>query len=226
MGDIALAIDTSGSFCSIALKGADGAVTTGASSGEGDHFERLPGLVDEIFASAGLSMSALSAIRIGIGPGSFTGLRIGLSFAKGMAAALRIPLYGVCSFEAAGREVLAHQPGVSAVAVVSDARRDEVFVGAYARGATGEVVTVEAPRIVPISELSTSPWITQQVWLSPLRDFAPAGLHVESCPTLGRGLLLAPVAIGSYSLSEIATLEPSYLRAVAAKTIEERKQKA
>jgi hypothetical protein len=99
MSGVLLAIDTSGSFCSIALRRGDGVTVERASSGEGDHFERLPDLVAETLRVGQLSACDLSAIVVGLGPGSFTGLRIGLSYAKGLATAARVPLLGVSSFE-------------------------------------------------------------------------------------------------------------------------------
>jgi len=225
-----LAIDTSGSFCSVAVLRPDGAIVERSSSGEGDHFERLPGLVDEALGAAGVSASGLASIRVGLGPGSFTGLRIGLSFAKGLASALRIPLSGVGSFEGMAASALSGSRGLKRVVVLSDARRDEVFIAAFARDEGDRVTGISEPRIVPVAELSQAPWSgfmgADAAWLSPLRDFTLAGIPLQASPSLAKGLLLCVAPAKAFSLPDIAALEPSYLRAVAAKTIEERRQGA
>lgn len=228
MSGALLALDTSGSFCSIALRRSDGVTLERASSGEGDHFERLPDLVAETLREGQVSARDLTGIVVGLGPGSFTGLRIGLSYAKGLATATHVPLQGVSSFDALAAVALAERPELPGVVVVSDARREEVFVAAYQRQANGAGVrAVAGPAIVSVSALGEEPWGTAGWgWYSPQRDFELAGRVLAVSPSLARGLLLCAPAPTAFSLSEIASLEPSYLRAVAAKTIEERRQGA
>lgn len=228
MADAVLALDTSGSFCSVALALADGSVLERTSSGEGDHFERLPSLVDEALGAGGITARGIGSIIVGVGPGSFTGLRIGLSYAKGLATALRVPLQGVSSFDALAATTMANHPQASGVVVVSDARREEVFIAAYERQA-GSVVgkRVAGPEIVAVSSLESAPWNSAgRVWCSPLRDFSLPGVELRSCPLLAGGLIACRPSNVPFSLGDIAALEPSYLREVAAKTIEERNQGA
>lgn len=221
-----LAIDTSGSFCSVAVLNDSGAIASLSSAGSGDHFEQLPLMVGRACADAGISPSDLRAIRIGVGPGSFTGLRIGMSFAKGLAWSLRVPLLGCSSLAGAATAVMSRDSSVGRVVVLADARRDEVFAAAYTRGAP--VVEEVAPCIVPVGELAGSTWTQPGTrWATPQRDFIPAGCEVVSEACVAEGLLMVPVnGSRAFSLEEIAVLEPTYLRAVAAKTIEERKQGA
>lgn len=225
MSGALLAIDTSGSFCSIALRRGDGVTVERASSGEGDHFERLPDLVAETLREGQLSACDLSAIVVGLGPGSFTGLRIGLSYAKGLATAARVPLLGGSSFEALAAVALAERPELPGVVVVSDARREEVFVAAYQRQVNGGgVPALAGPTIVAVSALGEGPWASAGWgWYSPQRDFTLSGRVLSVSPSAARGLLSCTPPPGAFSLSEIAALEPSYLRAVVAKTIEERR---
>jgi tRNA threonylcarbamoyladenosine biosynthesis protein TsaB len=224
--DTVLALDTGGSFCSVALRTTDGVVVYEESEGQGDHFERLPGIVRRVCTKSGIATSDLKQIRIGVGPGSFTGLRIGMSFAKGLAMTHRIPLVGVSSFLAVAY-ALAQRGSLKAgsVAVISDARRDEVFMASYAV-LGGSVVEQSPPSIVSVHELAA--WQAaeagRQVCCS-LRDFAPAGVcdvRVES--RIAEGLLAVEgVDQGPFSLEQVSLLEPTYLRAVAAKSIEERR---
>jgi tRNA threonylcarbamoyladenosine biosynthesis protein TsaB len=225
-GRNAIAIDTSGSFCSVAATDAAGHITTASSVGSGDHFEQLPRIVEKVCADSGLAPESFSEIRIGIGPGSFTGLRIGMSFAKGLAWSLRVPLVGYSSMAGAAAVAFARYPSIDRVAVVADARRDEAFAGVYRRGLSVEEEV--APHIVGASVVRESlgldgatPVVSGQI------DFALLGVDVTAESEIARGLLgLKNVVMGGYKVEEIAVLEPTYLREVAAKTIEERKGKA
>jgi tRNA threonylcarbamoyladenosine biosynthesis protein TsaB len=223
-----LAIDTSGSFCSIALSVGRGAILHRESSGDGDHFEQLPSMVAALLEQAGIQSSELSEIRIGTGPGSFTGLRIGMSFAKGLAVAVEVPLAGVSSFDGvAWFSSLEHQlsPGVE-IAVVSDARRDEVFIATYALGPSGALQRL-APCIVSVAELEK--WQEANpggLVVTPLLNFTPVGVsNVRQVSRVAEGLLaVEPVERHRFSLEGVALLEPNYIRAVAAKSIAERRE--
>ncbi len=100
------------------------------------HGEVLPVFIDEVLRTAGVAPDDLDAVAVGIGPGAFTGLRVGLATAQALGVALSIPVYGVCTLD-----VLAHATGRTApFAVVTDARRREYFWATYSRfdSRTGE----------------------------------------------------------------------------------------
>jgi tRNA threonylcarbamoyladenosine biosynthesis protein TsaB len=103
------------------------------------HQERLAPLAAEAMAEAGISFDRLDRIGVTVGPGSFTGLRVGLAFAKGLGAALSIPVVGVGSLEALA------QPERGSVLAVLDAKRGQVYLQAFADGAA-----VSAPDVLPI----------------------------------------------------------------------------
>jgi tRNA threonylcarbamoyladenosine biosynthesis protein TsaB len=106
------------------------------------HGEALLGLSDQVLAEAGWGRSSLDRIAVGIGPGSFTGLRVGIAFAQGIGLGLDRPVVGVGSLAAMCRAVPGEQPGLRCA--VLDARRDEFFVAVHnALGA--EIV---APRAI------------------------------------------------------------------------------
>lgn len=221
-----LAIDTSGSFCSVAVVNGSGVCTAVSSAGSGDHFEQLPLLVGRVCADAGMGTADILSIRIGIGPGSFTGLRIGMSFVKGLAWSLRVPLVGCSSLAGAAAAAMSRDSSLSRVVVLADARRDEVFAAAYTRGSP--VVEEVAPCIVPVADLNGALWAKEGTrWVTPQRDFTLPGVPLAGEPDIAKGLLtLDGGGAKTFDLGEIAALEPTYLRAVAAKTIEERKQGA
>lgn len=218
-----VAIDTSGSFCSVAIRLSTGGVLSLSSPGSGDHFEQLPRMLERACEAAGVAPTLIGEVRIGVGPGSFTGLRIGMSFAKGLAWSLRVPLVGCSSFAGIAAAAFAREVAIERIVVVADARRDEVFAGAYRRGLP--VQEEISPCIVPISECLSAPWSVEgTVWITPQRDFVVPGLSLTHEPDGAKGLvsLLVDEERG-FCLEEIAVLEPTYLRAVAAKTIEERR---
>ena len=94
------------------------------------HGEKLAPEIMATLAEAGVRVSELGAIVAGLGPGPFTGLRVGLATAASMGQALAIPTYGVCSLDALGRAA-----GPGRVLVATDARRREVYYATYVDGA-------------------------------------------------------------------------------------------
>jgi tRNA threonylcarbamoyl adenosine modification protein YeaZ len=97
------------------------------------HAELLAPMVDETLAAAGTSRQELRRVVVGVGPGPFTGLRIGVVTARALSDALAIPLVGVCSLDALA--VAARDDGVEGpVLVVTDARRREVYWATYDAG--------------------------------------------------------------------------------------------
>jgi tRNA threonylcarbamoyl adenosine modification protein YeaZ len=93
------------------------------------HGERLAPQVQLVLDDAGVRPRELAAIVAGVGPGPFTGLRVGLATAAAMGQALGIPTYGICSLDALGRAA-----GPGRVLVATDARRREVYFATYADG--------------------------------------------------------------------------------------------
>jgi len=116
------------------------------------HSERLLPAVETLLGAAGLEPASLAAIAVSIGPGSFTGLRIGVAAAKGLAFSLDLPLYGLPTLE-----VLAANAGPAAATVcaVIDARRGEVFTALYRRRGSN-LVKSRKERILAPDKLAAS----------------------------------------------------------------------
>jgi tRNA threonylcarbamoyl adenosine modification protein YeaZ len=119
-----LAIDTSTSRTSVAIIEADTVLFSGFLDGATAHGPSLPALVQEA-----LAISDVNEVVVGMGPGPFTGLRVGIAFAQSFALARDIPVRGVCSLDA-----IAAQIGEKDFIVTVDARRKEVYWARYTDG--------------------------------------------------------------------------------------------
>jgi tRNA threonylcarbamoyladenosine biosynthesis protein TsaB len=91
------------------------------------HQERLAGFVRDAMGEAGLGFEVLDRIGVTVGPGSFTGLRVGLAFAQGFGAALARPVVGVSTLDALAASVTPEAGSLPALAAVIDARRGQVY---------------------------------------------------------------------------------------------------
>ncbi len=145
-----LGIDTSTATISVAI------LRDGVLVGERtDQVERnrtgLLTVVDSLFSELGLTPQSLDAVAVGAGPGSFTGLRIGMATAKGIAFAIGKPLWAVSSLAALAHAALRADETIVAVL---DARRGEVYAGAYRRHERG-VVLVGDERVFAPSEVTS-----------------------------------------------------------------------
>jgi tRNA threonylcarbamoyladenosine biosynthesis protein TsaB len=130
-----LALTTATPRCSVVVADGDLELARGGYDDEMRHAERLFGVVDEVLAAAKIRREDVEAIACDVGPGSFTGVRVGLASAKGMALGLQIPLIGVCGLAAMAEAARQTRPeGV--IVPVTDGKRGELFFAAYdAQGA-------------------------------------------------------------------------------------------
>ncbi|MGY1857036.1 tRNA (adenosine(37)-N6)-threonylcarbamoyltransferase complex dimerization subunit type 1 TsaB [Modestobacter sp. SYSU DS0290] len=155
------------------------------------HAELLTPAVREVLTEAGLAMRDLDALVVGLGPGPFTGLRVGVVTAAALGDARGLPVHGVCSLDAVGD---------GARSVVTDARRKEVHWATY--GADGRRIAgpgVDRPEDAPV----TDPVVGD------VRFAERLGHHVTAAEVTTAGLLRA--AAPSFG-SAPAPLEPLYLR--------------
>jgi tRNA threonylcarbamoyladenosine biosynthesis protein TsaB len=127
-----LGIETSSRRGSVALVEHGKIIAAREHSTPNAHGEHLLELVNQACADAGWRPSQIERLAVGIGPGSFTGLRVGIAFAQGIAIGLGLSLCGVGSLRAMAHA--AHPTGDVVACPVLDARRSEVFVAAYGAG--------------------------------------------------------------------------------------------
>lgn len=131
-----LALDTSGTFCVLALAEDDGAVqAVSLFQSKRSLSRRLLGEVDGLLSRQGLTLSDMTAFAVGLGPGSFTGVRVGVTTAKTLAQVLEKPLVGVGTLDAYAA-ALSGLDG--AVLPVLPSRRGEVYAAVFAGGECAE----------------------------------------------------------------------------------------
>jgi tRNA threonylcarbamoyladenosine biosynthesis protein TsaB len=201
------------------------------------HCAGLPDAVDEVLDVAGLKLRDLSGVAVGLGPGSFTGLRIGLSYAKGVASAAGIALAGVSSLDAialcACREFQSDMMAGVTICPVIDARRGEVYAALY-RFADDALERVTGDLAVSIAELATGligeandardVIVAGGAKGEEVRAAAEArgcrvGVVTGSADLSLRGSLVAALGAGRIARNEAddnATLEPIYVRSANA----------
>jgi len=166
-----LALDTSGPTARVALMSASGVRLGGGERTGERHSAYLLPLCHEILGAAGVGLADLGGIACGRGPGSFTGLRVGLALAKGLALPFDLPLHLVSSLEALALD-LEHQAGGTAGVLVPviDAGKGEVYAQRYAPR-DGQLVSLE-----PELRLTPAALIERLQGTADLRGLAGTGV--------------------------------------------------
>ncbi|PZR31762.1 tRNA (adenosine(37)-N6)-threonylcarbamoyltransferase complex dimerization subunit type 1 TsaB [Caulobacter segnis] len=189
-----LSIDTCLGASSVAIVAGDHVLAARSEPMTRGHQERIGVIAREAAAEAGVAFTALERIGVTVGPGSFTGLRVGLAFAKGLATALSIPCVGVTTLEA-----MAH--GVEGfVAAVLDARMEQVYIQVFAGG-----VALMAPDALSVGEAAAR--------LAELYSGGPATLIGSGAPLLADALsgakVLTPAAPDPVAIARLAASRPA-----------------
>jgi tRNA threonylcarbamoyladenosine biosynthesis protein TsaB len=150
-----LAIDTATEALAVGLQ-ADGRVHEINLTAGRTHSQRLQHALDELMTAAGIHPAELGAVVCGIGPGSFAGVRIGVSFCKGLSLALDLPLIAVSSLDALAMGALAEVQDGECVLACIDARMGEVYWACYQRKAD-DLQRMAGPGICAPEQVSMPP---------------------------------------------------------------------
>ncbi len=137
-----LGIDTSSALTSVAVVDGDLVVAEGGHLDPRRHAEVIGPLLADVVGR--IDRGDVTSVACGVGPGPYTGLRVGIASALALGAAWGVPVLGVCSLDAVAAAELAEHPG-SPVTVAVDARRSEVYWARY----DGSGLRVEGPRVGP-----------------------------------------------------------------------------
>ena len=149
---IVVAFDTASPSTVAGVLRADGQVVEARddppAGSRGDHAARLLALVEQALAQASVGWGSVDRLAVGIGPGGFTGLRIGVATARALAQGHGLPLVPVGSLEALALGAGAGAGGAGAVAAVLDARRGEVFAAVWEGGRERSAPAALAPEVL------------------------------------------------------------------------------
>lgn len=148
-----LAIETATEACSVALLHGDEVIDR-TELAPRRHTELVLPMAEELLAEAGITRKQLDAIAVGRGPGAFTGVRLAISVAQGMALALDVPVLPVSSLAALAMQ--APRNGAAILAVI-DARREEVYAGEFQFNEAGIVEAIDEECVQPASHLALRP---------------------------------------------------------------------
>ncbi len=216
---LVLGLSTSTSRGSVALVGPEGILSVAAHDALEEHAERLFGLVEQVLADASVSREALTAVACDVGPGSFTGVRVGVASAAGMALGLGCRGVGVGSLEAmadAALRLRIDRP--ERIHAVLDAKKDEVFVGSFdahlARlGPLRHVSTAAARLELRAAALDEAAWLIGDVVGVVCPELAGhPRVVLSSGAGLPSGAAVARRALALVEAGEERPLDPVYVR--------------
>lgn len=213
-----LAIETATESCSVALACGE-ALIVRSEYAPRRHAELLLPMCEQVLAEAGIGRHALDAIAVGVGPGAFTGVRLAVSAAQGLALALDLPLVPVSTLAALAMQ--APDNGAAILAVI-DARMGEIYAGTFRRTVDGlveatgpESVGVAGGLELPAAEawnVVGSGWATYRERLETRLPSVPAWVEGIAYPQAADVALLAlPVAKARRGLAP-ECVAPVYLR--------------
>lgn len=221
MDALLLAIDTATTCSSIAITRGNlqqGEVLASLSlNTRVTHSRRLLSSIEWLMGEIDLSWEDLGGIVVNLGPGSFTGLRIGLASAKGLAMAANLPLYGVSSLEILASRVSSDKP----ICACLDARKKEVY-SAFFKWQDGQLVQITENAVWPATKMVESlrePTVivgdgtinySEAFEGHELARLAPAALHITSAEALG---LCGGTQKAQGNALDLAASAPIYVRA-------------
>jgi tRNA threonylcarbamoyladenosine biosynthesis protein TsaB len=128
---VLLAFDTATPLVTVALHDGSDVVAEASSERPMKHGEDLAPLIEQVLAAAGVVRGDLTRVAVGVGPGPFTGLRVGLVTARTLGFVLEIPVHGLCSLDVVAVEAVDTGAVSGDFRVATDARRKEVYLASY-----------------------------------------------------------------------------------------------
>lgn len=231
-----LSVDTAANVASAAIVDGDKLVCEVTINNKKTHSQTLMPIIDTILNHAGMEISDMDFLAVANGPGSFTGLRIGVSAVKGLAYAKNIPVVGISTLEAMAYNLPFCKFSISPI---MDARRQQVYNAVY-EWENGELIEKKAPRALGIDELceelgkvgkkvvfvGDAAAVYKEIIIEKLGDMA---VFAPSCAAEQRASSLAIAAKKRYQKTggeSAFELSPVYLRkSQAEREAEEKKNK-
>ena len=206
---VVLGIDTCSKWLNLALVDGDGEVLGEVHEQVPTHATKLVAGIEALLPSGSPDKGSLAALGVVLGPGSFTGLRVGLAAAEGLSAALGLPVFGIDSLSALALSSSGEGEGLALL----DARRRQVYAGRFLRRA-GKAAALGEPEALPPHELDEA--VSNCAWaigdgVGMVRGWRAACLLEPGIPNLA--LPAARSALEALRAgSEPAILTPLYVR--------------
>ncbi len=196
-----LAFDTATPLVTVALHDGDDVVCELVSERPLQHGEQLAPLIDRALRQSGVVRQDLTAIGVGVGPGPFTGLRVGLVTARTLGHVLEIPVYGVCTLDVLAVEAVDTGAVSGDFTVATDARRKEVYLATY----DADGARLDGPLVAKPADVATGgPVVGEGALLYPDAFPHAAGPTMPSAGWLARVI--------AEERAELRDPEPLYLR--------------
>jgi len=196
-----LAFDTATPLVTVALHDGSDVVCELVSERPLQHGEQLAPLIDRALRETGLVRQDLTALAVGVGPGPFTGLRVGLVTARTLGYVLDVPVYGVCTLDVLAVEALETGAVAGPFVVATDARRKEVYLASY----DDTAVRLDGPEVARPADAATAlPVVGEGAVLYPEAFPHAAGPRMPSAGWLAR--------VVAEERAELHDPEPLYLR--------------
>ena len=200
-----LAIDTSCNACTAAIVAGNKLIAQSVVNNKKTHSEKLMPMIENMFLTAEIALADIDIIAVANGPGSFTGVRIGVATAQGLAHSLGIPCAGISTLEALAGNVFGFN-GI--ICPILNARRDQVYTGLF-RWENGELVREMDDCTLLLSELLERLQNEERV------VFLGDGIfefHAEIEEKLKRRVIFAPPQINMNLAGSVANRAQEYIR--------------
>lgn len=212
-----LGIETSTEVCSVAVVDDEGNATEESLVEAHIHSEKILTLLGNVLKRARISLADVSALAVSIGPGSFTGLRIGLSTAKGLCYALKKPLVAVPTFDAIAQSALTLEQGASEVLILIDARQGEFYSQHFSNkeGGIAAVSNVSVQTLVnSLNSLSKDAIVVSdaRAVIERSRNIGARCFEAKKLISAGAVAELGKKAFLAKEFADVAAIEPMYLK--------------
>ncbi|WP_373818420.1 tRNA (adenosine(37)-N6)-threonylcarbamoyltransferase complex dimerization subunit type 1 TsaB [Glaesserella sp.] len=218
MNKTILALDTATEACSVALLHQQKVTFTDELSPR-THTQRILPMIDELLSNAGISIKDVDILAFGCGPGSFTGVRVGVGIAQGLALGAELPVVPISNLLTMAEAAYQQSAAKNVIALI-DARMNEVYFAQFARTENGwkEVIAEQvcSPEKAISQILSNDDYVVVGTGWGAYPQFAEAALNVQISdiilPSAQYMLPLALTAIAQGNIQSALEIEPVYLR--------------
>lgn len=211
-----LGLDTAANLCSVAILDVETGTMLAAISediGKG-HAERLMAVIEQAIAEAEIAITDIGKIAVSVGPGSFTGVRVGVSTARGFSLALKCPAVGISTLQALAYDAARVFPGRPILSII-DARRDELYAQFFAEdgAALSEPMVTTLPQI--LEQVKDQGLVLSGSGSMVINEKLDQKLDIAV--TAATGSIEAFVRLGALKASKASAPSPLYLRGLDVK---------